>query len=83
MKLSGTDSELAAYTALPLNRPIDAYPEFRNVQPHVWWHSVVAGCVSIFVQWGTTGSAVLIAYLTPTTVCFLHFMLIGESSLDG
>ncbi|MCJ1241342.1 hypothetical protein MMC14_009346, partial [Varicellaria rhodocarpa] len=65
-KLSGTTAELAAYTALPLNRPIDAYSEFHKVQPHVWWYIIVAGCVSMFVQWGTTGSAILIAYLTPT-----------------
>ena len=66
MELSGDAAELAEYTELPLNRPLPAYPEFRSRQPHVWWHSIIAGFLAMFVQWGTTGSAVLIAYLTPT-----------------
>ena len=68
MRLNGTAAEAAAYAGLPLSHALDAYPEFRDVPPDVWWHVIVAGCAAMFVQWGTSGSAILIAYLTPTVV---------------
>jgi hypothetical protein len=43
-----------------------AYPEFKNIDPHVWGRVLCASAMTLFVQWGTTGPSIIIAYLTPT-----------------
>jgi hypothetical protein len=43
-----------------------AYPEFKDIDPHVWGRVLCASAMALFVQWGTTGPSIVIAYLTPT-----------------
>ncbi|KAF7970421.1 hypothetical protein HWV62_24161 [Athelia sp. TMB] len=35
--------------------------------PHVLSRSIVAGLLSLALQWGTTGAAIIVVYFTPTT----------------
>jgi hypothetical protein len=41
-----------------------AYPAYKEVDPGVWWRMGIASLMAVFVQWGTTGASILIAYLT-------------------
>ncbi|KAF2009711.1 hypothetical protein BU24DRAFT_380325 [Aaosphaeria arxii CBS 175.79] len=65
--LAGDSWTTAQYCGLELNRgQILAYPEWSEITPEVWKRIIVAGVVALFVQWGTTGPGILIAYYTPT-----------------
>ena len=65
--LLGNDACTEAYSGL--NRPgreIYAYPEWSEVPPEVWKGIGISALLALFLQWGTTGAALMIAYLTPT-----------------
>ncbi|TDL21417.1 hypothetical protein BD410DRAFT_840613 [Rickenella mellea] len=62
--LVGTSLEVAKYCGLTRN--INAYPTWSEIPAEAWHNIVYASLIAIFVQWGTTGPAILIAYLTPT-----------------
>lgn len=65
--LAGDSYTTAQYCGLDLNRgQIIAYPEWGDIAPDVWKRIFVASIMAMFVQWGTTGSGILIAYFTPT-----------------
>jgi hypothetical protein len=65
--LAGDSFATAQYCGLDLNRgEILAYPEWSDITADVWKRIVVASIVALFVQWGTTGPGILIAYYTPT-----------------
>ncbi|MCJ1472349.1 hypothetical protein MMC13_000996 [Lambiella insularis] len=50
---------------LPFEIPVNAYPRFSEIRSDVWWRLVIAALFAVLMQWGTTGAAVMIAYLTP------------------
>ena len=60
--LEGSEAQTEAYCGLE-GRPIWAYPEFGDLDL-VWRDIAVASGVAMLVQWGTTGMAVMIAFLT-------------------
>ena len=65
--LAGDSYTTAQYCGLDLIQgQILAYPEWKEIAAHVWKRIVIASFVAIFVQWGTTGPGVVIAYYTPT-----------------
>lgn len=65
--LAGDSYTTAHYCGLDLTHgQILAYPEWGEITANVWKRVVIASFVAIFVQWGTTGPAVVIAYYTPT-----------------
>lgn len=47
-------------------RDLEAYPEWRDIPLQVTLRIVYASAAALFLQWGTTGASILIAYLTPT-----------------
>jgi hypothetical protein len=69
--LIGTSVELAKYCNLDssADSSLEAYPRFeeawRDNTFRVFASMFAAAATAIFVQWGTTGAAVIIAYLTP------------------
>lgn len=65
VSLVGNSSQVAAYCGLPLS--IQPYMPWCEVPARVWHHIIFASMVALFVQWGTTGPAIMIAYLTPTS----------------
>lgn len=62
--LDGTSVHTERYCGID-SSPIWAYPEWTEIPLEVWKGIFVASFVAIFVQWGTSGSALIIAYLTP------------------
>lgn len=65
--LAGDSYATAQYCGLDLGRaPIMAYPEWSEIAAEVWKRIFVAALFAVFVQWGTTGPGILIAYYTPT-----------------
>lgn len=65
--LTGDSFTTAQYCGLDLTQgQILAYPEWKEIAAHVWKRIFIASFVAIFVQWGTTGPSVLIAFYTPT-----------------
>ena len=65
--LAGDSFTTAQYCGLDLTHgQILAYPEWRDIAGDVWKRILIASCIAIFVQWGTTGAGVLIAFYTPT-----------------
>lgn len=65
--LAGDSYTTAQYCGLDLNRgQIIAYPEWSDIAPDVWKRIFAASIMAMFVQWGTTGAGILIAYFTPT-----------------
>jgi hypothetical protein len=65
--LAGDSYTTAQYCGLDLTHgQIVAYPEWSEISANVWKRIVIASLVAVFVQWGTTGPAILIAFYTPT-----------------
>lgn len=65
--LAGDSFTTAQYCGLDLTHgQILAYPEWKDITVDVWKRILIASCIAIFVQWGTTGPGVLIAFYTPT-----------------
>ena len=65
--LQGDAAETESYCGL--DRPecqIFAYPEWDEIPSDVWIGIGTSALVGLFLQWGTTGAALMIAYLTPT-----------------
>jgi len=64
----------------PMNRlgspeEIDAYCSVHSVieshwAPGVFTRMAIASCAALALQWGTVGAALIVAYFTPTTVCY-------------
>lgn len=63
-QLRGNAWQTAQYAGLH-DREIYAYPEWHEVDPFVWRGMAFSAFLALFLQWGTTGAAVMIAYLTP------------------
>jgi hypothetical protein len=62
--LNGDLLETARYCGLETHK-IRAYAPWSEMEGAVFRHIAAASIAAIIVQWGTTGSSVLIAYLTP------------------
>jgi hypothetical protein len=62
--LTGDMQQTAAYCGLAPDQPLAPYIE--NISADIWKRILIASLFAIFMQWGTTGPAILIAYLTPT-----------------
>jgi hypothetical protein len=62
--LTGDMQQTAAYCGLSPNNPLPPYIE--TISPDIWKRIFIASLFAVFIQWGTTGPAILIAYLTPT-----------------
>jgi hypothetical protein len=63
--ITGDSAEIANYCGLGKG-PLPPYPTFHEIPSAIWKRILVASILAIFVQWGTTGPAFFIAYLTPT-----------------
>ena len=61
--LKGTEAQTASYCGLE-GRPIQAYPEWHELNA-VWRDMLRAAAVACLLQWGTTGPAIAIAFVTP------------------
>ena len=65
--LRGDAARTEAYCGLNRpNREIYAYPEWSEIPSGIWIGIGFSAILAMFVQWGTTGAALMIAYLTPT-----------------
>jgi hypothetical protein len=62
--LTGDMQQTAAYCGLTPDQLLPPYIE--SISADVWKRILIASLFAIFVQWETTGPAILIAYLTPT-----------------
>lgn len=63
-ELQGSAENTEAYCGLD-QREIFAYPEWSQIPGSLWAGIVVSAFVATLLQWGTTGAAIMIAYLTP------------------
>ena len=65
--LQGNAACTEAYCGLDRpDREIYAYPEWREIPSDIWIGMASSAALAMFLQWGTTGAALMIAYLTPT-----------------
>ena len=65
--LLGNDACTEAYCGLDRpDREIYAYPEWSEIPSEIWIGIGFSAMVALILQWGTTGAALMIAYLTPT-----------------
>lgn len=62
--LEGTATQVAKYCGLD-TYPILAYPEWNEISAKVWHRMLLAALLAIWVQFGTAGPAIFVAYLTP------------------
>ena len=62
--IRGDETATARYSGL-LGSPV-AYPPWSPARTDIWWTMCGAAIAAICVQWGTSGSSILIAYLTLT-----------------
>jgi hypothetical protein len=63
---SGTPEQIRAYCAMDAQR--------SHWAPEVFRRMAFASCVSLALQWGTVGGAIIIEWFTPTTVRFFWYM---------
>ena len=63
--LVGDSRGTAQYCGLD-TQPILAYPAWGDIPSEIYKRIVVASVLALFLQWGTTGASIMIAYLTPT-----------------
>ena len=65
--LLGNGACTEAYCGLDApNRGIYAYPEWSEIRSEIWIGIGLSTVLAMVLQWGTTGTALMIAYLTPT-----------------
>ncbi|MCJ1439391.1 hypothetical protein MMC27_008785 [Xylographa pallens] len=65
--LLGNGACTEAYCGLDRpDREIYAYPEWSEIPSEIWIGIGFSAMVALILQWGTTGAALMIAYLTPT-----------------
>lgn len=57
-------SHMELYCDIQLTVELLEYPTADEVDPGLWFHILGAFIMAVFVQWGTTGAAFTIAYLT-------------------
>ena len=55
---------MEAYCGIPRDAELTEYPTATEVDSSLWFHVLGAFAMAAFVQWGTTGPAIVIAYLT-------------------
>ncbi|KLU91738.1 hypothetical protein MAPG_10687 [Magnaporthiopsis poae ATCC 64411] len=55
---------MEVYCDIPRTAELLEYPTADEVDPELWFHILGAFIMAVFVQWGTTGGAFTIAYLT-------------------
>lgn len=66
-QLDGHAEQIESYCGLGrTNYHIHAYPEWHEVPVFIWKGIAFSAGLSVYLQWGTTGAAMMIAYLTPT-----------------
>lgn len=59
-----TSDRVAQYCGLDGKDSIKAYPEWGDLDSDWWVKIVAATSMAVFIQWGTTGAAIIISYLT-------------------
>ena len=64
--LEGDLRATARYCGLGADTPIYAYPQWSALPAEVYRRIFAASLWALFLQWGTTGASILIAYQTPT-----------------
>lgn len=64
--LAGTAAQVTRYSGCD-TRPFLAYPEWKDISAKVWHRMGISILLAFIIQWGTTGPAIFVAYLTPTT----------------
>ena len=65
--LLGNGACTEAYCGLDRpDREIYAYPEWSEIPSAIWIGMGFSAVLALILQWGTTGAAIIIAYLTPT-----------------
>lgn len=65
--LLGNGACTEAYCGLDRpDREIYAYPEWNEIPSEIWIGIGFSAVLALVLQWGTTGAALMIAYLTPT-----------------
>ena len=65
--LRGNGACTEAYCGLNRSdREIYAYPEWSEIPSEIWVGIGLSAMLALVLQWGTTGAALMIAYLTPT-----------------
>ena len=65
--LLGNGADTEAYCGLDSpDREIYAYPEWSEIPSEIWIGIGFSAILALVLQWGTTGAALMIAYLTPT-----------------
>lgn len=62
--LAGTAREIARFCGLDRKCELETYTPWTEIHPTTWRHICIAAILAVFVQWGTTGPAILIGYLT-------------------
>ncbi|KAG6810341.1 hypothetical protein H0H92_012347 [Tricholoma furcatifolium] len=63
----GTQSQVEAYCLIPGEHPMKTRAKGRTVWgPDVISRILIASSVALFLQWGATGAAVVVVWLTPT-----------------
>ncbi|TDL13726.1 hypothetical protein BD410DRAFT_688823, partial [Rickenella mellea] len=62
-RFSGTSTQVENYCGL--RHSLNAYTPWSDIPAVAWHHIIFASLVALIVQWGTTGPAILNAYLTP------------------
>ncbi|PGG98019.1 hypothetical protein AJ79_09011 [Helicocarpus griseus UAMH5409] len=55
---------VARYCGLDKETSVKAYPEWSDLDSSFWKKIAVAVGTAVFIQWGTTGAAMVISYLT-------------------
>ncbi|OQO04999.1 hypothetical protein B0A48_08018 [Cryoendolithus antarcticus] len=63
--LTADSKGTAKYCGIGTNG-IKAYAKWGGMRAEVYRRIIGASCAALFLQWGTTGASVLIAYTTPT-----------------
>ncbi|KAI9860798.1 MAG: hypothetical protein M1813_005721 [Trichoglossum hirsutum] len=59
-----TRAQVADYCGFR-GRTGSAYLQWRKIPCEAWLHMIVAFAVAIWLQWGTTGASIMMAFLTP------------------
>lgn len=67
IQLDGHAEHIETYCGLGrTSYHIHAYPEWSEIPSFIWKGIAFSAGLALYLQWGTTGAAMMIAYLTPT-----------------
>ncbi|KAF7326124.1 hypothetical protein MKEN_00463900 [Mycena kentingensis (nom. inval.)] len=65
LQIPGTRQEAADACGLPLSKNLRAFPRWSEIPASVLRNMLWAALLALFLQFGTTGAAVFVAYQTP------------------